>query len=396
MRILPVLVWIALLLSGCSTLKFWDDKPPEGDSPDQKTVKSDVEPLKLGEFDETVKVKKLWRVSTGKGQKPFMATLQPALHAEHVVTVDPEGVVSKFSIADGDRVWRAELDAQISGGVGIGVDLILLGSQDGEVIALAADTGELRWRVQLTSEILAPASADENIVVAQTQDGKLHGLSVLTGEPVWRYAAELPVLTLRGTSTPGLTENTVVAGFANGNIVALNPQSGTLHWETRLNSAEGSSELERITDINSPVLVGDIVYVSSYQGKVGALSRGIGRELWSQPSSSYRALAHGSESLFVVDAEDKIISYQASSGSQRWQNEKFLRRKLTQPVVVGSYVAVADREGYLHVLAFDNGRTVGRIKVDGDGVSVPMVANGETLFVLDNGGDLTAYKLTAR
>jgi len=69
------------------------------------------------------------------------------------------------------------------------------------------------------------------------------------------------------------------------------------------------------------------------------------------------------------------------------------RRQLTAPVVVSSYVAVGDFEGYLHLLAQADGRMVGRIKVDGDGLRAKPIVLGDTLFVFGNSGDLAAYKL---
>ncbi|MBV1930975.1 MAG: outer membrane protein assembly factor BamB, partial [Porticoccaceae bacterium] len=380
------------------------------DSEDEdEDAESLSDPKELEDYDESVRIRKLWRSSVGEGQEAFSASLQPAIFGQHIFSADPEGVVSAFTLNDGDRIWRTKLDTTLTAGVGAGEGLVLVGSRDGEVIALASDTGEERWRTALTSEVLAPPAAAGDLVVVQTQDGKIHGLSTSSGELIWRYVAELPVLTLRGTGSPVIADTMAVVGFASGKLVALNIASGGLLWESKLVTGEGKTELERMVDVNTPVLVGDIVYATSYQGKVGALSRGAGRELWTHSSSSYRAPSYRSGRLYVVDTEDKVYSYQASGGRQRWVNEDFMRRKLTEPLALESHLAVADREGYLHILATDDGRVVGRQKVDGDGISVAMIAGKvagkidkdsgqesdykESFFVLDNSGDLTAYQL---
>ncbi len=423
MKKLAFLLCLSVLLSACSSLKFWEDESsstPEGggttdtiaaEEIEDENEDSDIslEPKELEDYDETVRIRKLWRSSVGEGQEAFSASLQPAIFGQHIFSADPEGVVSAFTLNDGDRIWRTKLDTALTAGVGVGADLVLVGSRDGEVIALAADTGEERWRAALTSEVLAPPAATGALVVAQTQDGKIHGLSPSSGELIWRYVAELPVLTLRGTGSPVIADNMVVVGFASGKLVALNLASGGLLWESKLVTGEGKTELERMVDVNTPVLVGDIVYATSYQGKLGALSRGAGRELWTHSSSSYRAPSYRTGRLYVVDTEDKVYSYQASGGRELWVNEEFMRRKLTEPLALENHLAVADREGYLHILATDDGRIVGREKVDGDGVSVAMIAGKvagevdkdsgqesdyqESFFVLDNSGDLTAYQL---
>lgn len=394
MRYLQIVLLTTLLLSGCSSLKFWeDDAVAEGA---EQGVENATEPKKLQSFEEGIVFKKQWRASVGKGQKPLLARMQPALLDDHVVAADSRGIITAYAKESGDSIWRTELQIVPTGGVGVGGDLILVGSVDGELFALSAGSGEQLWQAQLSSEILSPPAADQNIVVVQTQDGKLLGFGAASGELLWTYVTELPVLTLRGTAAPVLAGNMVVAGFANGKVVALDIQNGSLLWETRLAAGEGKTELERIVDVSTPVVVGDQVHATSYQGRVGSLSRGVGRELWAHAHSSYLPPGYGSGRLYAVDTNGKISAFRAASGQQLWENEDLLRRRLTAPVVAGDFVVVGDREGYLHALAFADGSIVGRVKVDGDGVSVPAAVDGDVVFVQDNSGDITAYKLVAK
>ena len=277
--------------------------------------------------------------------------------------------------------------------MGVGAGLIAVGTSKGELIALDAMTGEELWRVSLSSEILSAPAAFGEIVVAQTQDGKVYGLSVASGEEVWRYVVEVPVLTLRGTAAPSITERLVITGFASGKLVALNSATGALLWEAKLATGEGKTELEKMVDVNSPVMGDGVVYATSYQGRAGAFSRGTGRELWAQESSSYHPPAFARGRLFVADTQDQVLRLRSSGGRAEWTNSDLLRRSLTPPLAVGSYVLVADGEGYLHALSQTDGSIVGRVKVDGDGVSVAMVTDGETIFVQDKNDDLTAYQL---
>jgi outer membrane protein assembly factor BamB len=54
---------------------------------------------------------------------------------------------------------------------------------------------------------------------------------------------------------------------------------------------------------------------------------------------------------------------------------------------------VADAEGYLHLLDPVDGHFVGRVKVDGSGVSAPLLSVGNSLIVQSNNGSLSSYKL---
>ena len=399
--------WLSILccifaLSSCSSLGT-DDESSEGapleDSEsasvdeDEDEEEVDTEPKDLESINATVKIKKVWRKSIGGGDDVYQPTLQPGLADGLVYAASNTGRVSAWSVEKGKRLWRTELDMPLSGGVGVGAGLVTLGSPKGVLIALDGATGVESWRVSLSSEILSAPTARGELLAVQTQDGMVYGLSVASGEEIWRYSVEVPVLTLRGTAAPLITDRMVITGFANGKVVALNTATGSLLWEAKLASAEGKTELEKMIDVNSPIMASEVVYATSYQGRAGAFSRGTGRELWAQKSSSYHPPAFGSGRLFVVDADDQVLRLRSSGGRAEWTNADLLRRKVTSPLAVAGYVLVADGEGYLHALSQADGAIVGRVKVDGDGVAVAMVTDGEIIFVQDQDDDLTAYRL---
>ena len=403
------ILFCVVCLSSCSSL--WNDEASDGetaqdseelsfddsgfDDPsfDDDDEEVNNEPKDLESIDATVNIKKVWRQSVGSSDDVYQPTLHPAVGDGVVYAASNNGRISAWPVEKGKRLWRTDLDLSLSGGVGLGAGLVAVGTAKGELIALDANTGEERWRVTLSSEILSAPAAQGDLLVAQTQDGKVYGLSVATGEEIWRYTVEVPVLSLRGTAGPLVTPRAVITGFANGKLVALNAVTGALLWEAKLASGEGKSELERMVDVNSPILGNEVVYATSYQGRAGAFSRGTGRELWAQNSSSYHPPAFGSGRLFVADTEDQVLRLRSSGGRAEWTNTDLLRRGLTQPLVVGDYVMVADSEGFLHALSQADGSIVGRVKVDGDGVAVGMVTDGTTLFVQDKDDDLTAYQL---
>ncbi|MBQ0719071.1 MAG: outer membrane protein assembly factor BamB [Gammaproteobacteria bacterium] len=354
------------------------------------------EPKELNSIEATVKIKKIWRNSIGSSDDEYQPTLHPAIGDGVVYAASNRGRISAWSIEKGKRLWRTDLDISLSGGVGFGAGLVVVGTAKGELIALDATTGEERWRVTLSSEILSAPAAQGDLLVAQTQDGKVYGLSVASGEEIWRYSVEVPVLTLRGTAGPLVTPRMVITGFANGKLVALNAATGALLWEAKLATGEGKSELEKMVDVNSPIMGNEVVYATSYQGRAGAFSRGTGRELWAQKSSSYHPPAFGLGRLFVADTEGQVLRLRSSGGRAEWTNTDLLRRGLTPPLAVGGYVLVADSEGFLHALSQADGVIGGRVKVDGDGVAVAMVSDGETIFVQDRDDDLSAYQLIAK
>src|SRR5690554_7228523 len=140
--------------------------------------------------------------------------------------------------------WQVKLKEPLSGAVGAGGGRVMVGTLNGAMITLDENDGSELWRTQVSSEVLAPPQTNGDIVVVQSQDDKLVALDISTGEQRWIYESSLPVLTVRGHSTPVVTLHRVYAGLASGRVVALDARNGLPVWEQRIRSEEHTSELQ--------------------------------------------------------------------------------------------------------------------------------------------------------
>ena len=374
------LLLCALLISGCS----WFG----GDDEDE------IKPAELVKFEQQVKIKKQWSTKVGGGNKKFWSSLRPAASSDTVFAADHEGKVSAIDIATGKRLWSTELDVSISGGVGYAPGQVLVGSIEGEVYVLNAADGSVIWTATVSSEILASPQGNGDVVAVQTIDNKLFALDGENGDVLWQHEDDAPLLTVRGTSAPLVTERMILAGFDSGKLIAFNPENGSLIWESRLALPKGRTDLERMVDVDGPaLLVDDVIYAVTYQGRLGAISRGTGRSLWFQDGSSHSSLAYSSGQVFVSEADSTVRGFSSGSGQVDWTNDQLFLRRVTGPAVLSGYIAVADAEGYLHLLSTEDGSFVARTKVDGSGVSAPMLTVGDSLIVQSNGGSLSAFKI---
>ncbi|MEK9655491.1 MAG: PQQ-binding-like beta-propeller repeat protein, partial [Halieaceae bacterium] len=235
-----VLVCLLSLSAGCSTVKGWfsdDDVDPR-------------EPVELQKIDEQVKLKSRWSRGVGDGQGEGRYKINPVLIDDTLYVASAEGEVAAVDSAAGRVRWKRDLDLAVSGGVGHHGNSLFLGASEGLVMRLSADGGDEIWRTAVSGEVLSAPQGDGRYVVAQTYDGKLMGFDYETGEVRWTYTSDVPVLTLRGTGTPMIMGDNAIAGFADGKVVAINLRSGNVAWESRVAIPQGTSEIERIVDID--------------------------------------------------------------------------------------------------------------------------------------------------
>ena len=123
----------------------------------------------------------------------------------------------------------------------------------------------------------------------------------------------MPLLTLRGTSTPVTSRDIVYAGFASGKVVGLRASNGEPIWDQRIMLPEGRSELERIVDVDAaPLLVGGDVYAQAYQGRMMRIAARDGRPRWEVEVSSFQNLAEGYSQIYAVEEKDTVTAVDQS------------------------------------------------------------------------------------
>jgi outer membrane protein assembly factor BamB len=297
------------LASGCTALGNLFDNPD-----------NTAPPAELVDFEPTVNVRTVWQRRVGSGAGKLFLKLRPAIDGDRVYAATRDGRVQAFDARTGETVWDTDTDSPLSGGPGVGDGLVLLGTSEGEVLALGEKDGEIEWRARVSSEVLSSPEAQGGVAVARTIDGKLFGLNTDDGTRLWVYDRTAPVLTLRGTSSPALAEGAAIAGFDNGQVVAVALSNGQALWETRVAVPRGRTELERMVDIDAdPIILGNAVYAVTYQGQIAALDLFSGEVIWRRDMSSHAGLGVGAENVYVTDDASHVWALNRSSSASMWR-----------------------------------------------------------------------------
>lgn len=387
MRLLHVVLML-LVLNGCANISSWVRNPfGEDDNPRA--------PAELEDIQTEVTISRDWRINIGNGQGDSFKKLTPVVDGGFVFAASDDGDVVAVNSTNGDLMWLTELETSITGGVGAGDGIVMVGTEAAELVVLSQSDGQEVWRTRVSSEILSQPKTDGDIVVVQTVDGKLVAVDREDGLQRWTYETTLPALTLRGTSSPVLTsEGTVVAGFSNGILVSVAAEDGVWSWEERVAVPDGQYDIERVIDVDGDLLLdGARILASSYQGNLMAFDTATGRIVWGMEASSYHGMDQGFGNIYYSNDESHLVAVRDNSSDVVWQNEELQYRDLTAPKTISNYVAVADFEGYLHLISQIDGRIIGRTRIDNDGVRSNLIVEDGSLIVYGNGGSLVSLTI---
>jgi outer membrane protein assembly factor BamB len=354
--------------------------------------KKALEPLELTDIVTKVAIKRLWNVKVGDKSEFLRVALQPVGDGNRIYAASRDGNVVALHPETGSEFWRTKLDIELSAGPGVGENLVVVGAADGMLIALDAASGTERWRANITGETLARPLIKDDVVVAITIDNRLRAVSAFDGSQRWIVEQTTPLLTMRGSASPVIVGTSVIAGFDNGRLLAVNLSSGEIVWEQLLSPPTGRSDLERLSDIDGQIgVVGQDVYASGYQGNVAALASESGQVLWSREVSSFEGVSADWNNLYTSTAEGEVVALTRRSGEESWRQSSLLRREPTLPIPFNTTVVVGDLEGYLHFFSNFDGDAVARVRLGSSAISADPVVVADRLYVQSDSGSVAAF-----
>lgn len=356
--------------------------------------KKDVEPpAELVDLKPSLAVKRLWTDSAGGGGEELRLSLGIDYENSRIYVAGRGGKVEALNPETGRNEWSTDTKLDLSAGPGAGPGVVAVGTNDGDVVALDAANGKKLWAVKVSSEVLSAPLVTSDRVVVRTVDGRLHALSATDGKEVWSGEEPVPKLSLRGTSPPVLSGDTVLCGFDTGKVVAFSLANGDVLWQAAVSSPHGRSELERLSDVDSAVKVaGNDVYAVGYQGRIAMIAMDSGQVWWGRDLSSYRGLAIDDDQVYVSTSDGSVVALRRRDGTVLWQQDGLKRRGLSAPAIDGNAIVVGDFEGYLHWLDRDSGKFVAREHPGGARISAPPVAADGRVFVIDDDGKVAAFR----
>ena len=235
----------ALVISGCSSM-------------------NSHEPAELNDIRELVDADEVWSENLGQTEGSLITPV-----------VTPTGIYSaggnelyRIDPKTGDVVWSREADAEISAGVGSDGNYVAVGTVKGEVEVYDAQ-GERLWTARLSSEVSVPPLVGSGFVFVRTADTRITAFDAVSGERRWRYQSQVPSLTVRAPSQMRFSPAGILAGQANGRLLALDGNGRTV-FEVLVAQPKGITEVERLVDVvGTPLVDANMMCASAFQ--VGVL-----------------------------------------------------------------------------------------------------------------------------
>ena len=370
------------IISSCSSmdgLRFWKSDEIDPD-----------EPKELVAFSNQKNIVIEWKNSF-KGENEI-GNFLPDFSAQNLFFSDASGNVSSINASTGDRNWSIELNF-LASGTSAGFGLVVVSDIDGNVIAVDQNDGSKLWSTNVKGEVLSKVAIDAKVVVVKTGSGELLGLDKENGEILWSYRSKLPLLTVRGSSSPVIVDDLVYVSFDNGRLGVFELNSGFQVWDGAISYVKGVSELENLIDSDSsPVVDGGLIYTTNYQGNLNIFDTAQKRSIWSYETSSFYSPIVSRGMLTIVEANSGLRSFALKTLQESWTNDDYINRDLSNAVSYKGSLVVGDFEGYVHVIDTLNGKTIGRKKISRKPIK-SILSRSDSLYIIDEAFNLHSINI---
>ena len=363
----------------------------------------------MGHLTLGASIGQAWRVSAGAGSsnKEQLAA-SPIFAAGRIFTIDTSAVVRAISPENGATIWQTQIrgedaptSALFGGGVSFDNGRLYASNGVGDIAALDASDGKLLWMVRPGGPLRgSPTIANDNVYLI-TQDNQLFALNPADGATRWSGAGAVELAGVLGAASPAAAQGTVVAGFSSGELNAYRYENGRVLWQDALARTSISTMVTSLSDIDAdPVIDSGRVYAIGQGGRMVALELVTGQRVWEINTAGISTPWVAGDWIFVVTDQAQLLCIARGTGKVRWMTQ--LRhyekeKKKENPISWVGPIAAGDRL----ILANTLGEIVHVNPADGAvqstvdtkmPVSLPPIVANNTMYILHDNGQLTAWR----
>ncbi len=212
-------------------------------------------------------------------------------------------------ISPPSTLWTQDLGSIVASAPAPTAAAVYVGTTNGMLFALSNDTGAILWQLQLDQPLHSSPAVDEMEGRLFVGAGNvLYAINAADGSLIWTHATTGFVL-----ASPAVYNDVVYASSVDGQILALSGPEGTPIWIT--NTPSGF--------ISSPALgTGEgLLFTTGLDGVLRAFDLGNGNPVWTfstgTPFLSSPTVDAGR--LFISEGRGRVMALDSTDGTPLWE-----------------------------------------------------------------------------
>lgn len=233
--------------------------------------------------------------------------------------------------------WAFKTEGWVLSSPAVSGGVVYIGSDDKNLYALDAATGKGKWKFSTGGIVRSSPAVVAGTVYFGSYDGLFYALDAATGAVKWKFETggerKFTAVGLHGLkprkqampdfwdfylSSPAVDKGIVYFGSSDGNLYALDAQTGSLKWKFATQGVVHSS----------PALADSVVYFGSWDSYLYALDAATGQEKWrfktGEDKVNYNQVGIQSSPavsdgvVYVGCRDSHLYAVDAKTGKEKW------------------------------------------------------------------------------
>lgn len=375
----------------------------------------------VGNTDASVNFGQAWSTSIGVATSSESAiTATPIVAGGMVFTLDAAVGVRAFSVETGGEVWGTSLAVEdtssdwyffstggdapeegYGGGLAYADGRLFVTTGFGEVVALNAADGSRLWSKKTDAPFHTAPTVRDGRVYVVNRENRMWALDAANGGEAWNHEVFAEGAGVLASTSPAASAEIVVIPYTNGDIYAVRANNGRAVWNDSLTLTGAADSLSSINDIAArPVIDGNVVFAISHAGRFVAIDIRSGERLWTRDLAGVQTPWVAGAFVYVVGMDGTLYCLEKLTGKVAWstylgrwkdEEDKEDTVEWSGPLMANGHLVLVSTDGRIAVVAAATGAVEQSYDVGVGSIIAPIAAGG-ALFILNDDGELTAYR----
>ncbi len=349
-----------------------------------------------------------WTSSVEGGSNRRRLAASPVIGGGSAYLVGTDGTVHALDAATGAKRWSSEMGIDNSleasafgGGASYEAGRVYATDGVGDVVAMDATNGAQLWKVKPAGPLRGSPTLAFNSVFVMSQANEIFSLNAADGTLNWQDSGSQGQAGVFGVAAPAAAQGSVIAGYSSGELVAHRYENGRVLWSDALSRTSISTQVGTLTDIDAdPIIDRGRVYALGQGGRMAAYELVTGQRIWELSVAGISTPAIAGEWIFALTDQAQLLAIARTTGKIRWltqlpqykdEKDKKGRISWVGPVLAGGRLWLANSRGQIASAAVEDGSVADFVRLD-DAISLPPVVANQTLYILDEGGKIHAFR----
>ena len=348
------------------------------------------------------------RIKVVAGKKGVLNIIQPIYFDDTICYVLSSGFLECKILKSNEKLFSIDIKIEgsnkyevIRGGLAYFDNKIVLVDAYGQVLLIDSNDGNKIWEKNIEFPILSPPLIYRNNIYFISSDNRLFSLSLETGNIEWSFQTIAETKKSLITASPIAFENTIIAPFSNGELVAFSHDNGRPLWAENVSKVSLLSNFD-IKDISaSPVVSNNSIFSLSTNGKLTSINAINGKRNWAIDLSGYRTPSISGNQLYVIEEDGKLICLDKNTGQIYWITElnKFKKGKKAKnlnlwlgPYLINSLLYNISYFGELKIVSPMTGDVLSTDSLGVKGIILPPVILSNAVFIMDENSNVFHFE----